>query len=252
MDTRTPDGASPAPARRRLASEIADRILHEVRSGHVPPGGRLPTVAMLARRFDVAAHTVREALNQLEVLDVVEIRHGAGVFVADEGQRLMLANPFHQAIDFQRIMALLETRSFIEPPLAAQAALSATDEDAAALGDLLAEAGEVLDGSRTSNVRLNELNLAFHVGIAKASGNSVASDVVGVLAKLYSGEQLALLPICEARRPGFQLADHHGHLDILERIRSSDAAGARDAMQNHVTGVLDLLQAHHAESTDAA
>lgn len=249
---RTPDGSTPTLGRRRLASEIADRILHTIRSDHVPAGGRLPTVAMLARRFDVAAHTVREALNQLDVLGVVEIRHGAGVFVADQGKRLMLANPFHQAIDFERIMALLETRSFIEPPLAAQAALHATDEDAATLGDLLAEAGQVLDGSKASNVRLNELNLAFHVGIARASGNSVASDVVDVLAKLYSGEQLALLPICEGRRPGFQLADHRGHLDLVERIRSSDAEGAHDAMQNHIAGVLDLLQAHHAESTDAS
>jgi len=49
--------------------------------GRFVAGDRLPPIAEMARRFRVARATVREALFKLELLRVVEIRHGTGVYV---------------------------------------------------------------------------------------------------------------------------------------------------------------------------
>lgn len=68
-------------ARQRLSVQLADRILASVEAGQLRPGDRLPPIMEMARSFGVAAPTVREALIRLEAQRVIEIRHGAGVFV---------------------------------------------------------------------------------------------------------------------------------------------------------------------------
>ena len=72
-----------APVRRRRLSEaLAEQILASIADGRLRPGDRLPAISEMARAFRVAPATVREALTRLEVKRVIEIRQGAGVFIA--------------------------------------------------------------------------------------------------------------------------------------------------------------------------
>ena len=67
--------------RPRLSDELVARILASIRDGRLSSGDRMPSITEMARRFRVAPATVREALVKLEVRCVVEVRHGAGVYV---------------------------------------------------------------------------------------------------------------------------------------------------------------------------
>jgi len=67
--------------RPRLSDELVRRIVGSIQDGQLVPGDRLPPIAEMARRFRVARATVREALFKLELLCVVEIRHGTGVYI---------------------------------------------------------------------------------------------------------------------------------------------------------------------------
>jgi GntR family transcriptional repressor for pyruvate dehydrogenase complex len=61
----------------RLVEQLADAIeRHEFRRGD-----RLPTIADMSLRFGVSHATVRLALAQLELMRLVEVRHGLGIFV---------------------------------------------------------------------------------------------------------------------------------------------------------------------------
>jgi GntR family transcriptional regulator, transcriptional repressor for pyruvate dehydrogenase complex len=70
--------------RPRLSDELVTRIVHSVRDGRLTTGDRMPPILEMARRFRVAPATVREALVKLEMMSVVEVRHGAGVYVRGE------------------------------------------------------------------------------------------------------------------------------------------------------------------------
>ena len=71
-----------APIRReRLPDNLADRIGALIRAGDFRVGERLPPITQMARTFQVGAPTVRQALAKLEMLHIVEIRHGVGVYV---------------------------------------------------------------------------------------------------------------------------------------------------------------------------
>jgi GntR family transcriptional repressor for pyruvate dehydrogenase complex len=76
------DGFSPV-RRERLTDNLASRISDLIRAGDFRVGDRLPPIAHMARLFRVGAPTVRQALTKLETLQIVEIRHGSGVYVRD-------------------------------------------------------------------------------------------------------------------------------------------------------------------------
>ncbi|HEU4996114.1 MAG TPA: winged helix-turn-helix domain-containing protein [Gemmatimonadaceae bacterium] len=78
--TRRDTAFSPV-VRQRLPDELANRLLASIAAGDFRPGDQLPPILEMARSFRVAATTVREALVRLEAKHVVEIRHGAGVFI---------------------------------------------------------------------------------------------------------------------------------------------------------------------------
>lgn len=62
-----------------LEREIAGGL-----AGGLPAGGRLPTEAELAARFAVNRHTVRRAMEELQLRGLVRIEQGRGSFVAED------------------------------------------------------------------------------------------------------------------------------------------------------------------------
>jgi GntR family transcriptional regulator len=73
------DSRSPTP----IYAQIADRIRVAVASGELRAGEGLPSVRALAARLRVNPATVVQAYRDLERDEIVEMRQGAGTFVAE-------------------------------------------------------------------------------------------------------------------------------------------------------------------------
>lgn len=70
------------PALRQVkAREIIEQLLADMRSGRYTGAGKLPSEAMLCRRFGVARGTVRVALEALRREGLIKTRDGAGSFL---------------------------------------------------------------------------------------------------------------------------------------------------------------------------
>lgn len=67
----------------RLHDEIVSILQKQILTGALTPGTRLPPERELAESLKVNRATVREALRKLELLELLEIRHGDGVYVRD-------------------------------------------------------------------------------------------------------------------------------------------------------------------------
>lgn len=67
-----------------LHRQIVDQIRHQVASGHLLPGDRLPTVRNLAQELGVNVNTVAKAYMELERSGVLSTAPGRGSFVAGE------------------------------------------------------------------------------------------------------------------------------------------------------------------------
>ena len=73
--------AQPLTRAQWLAGDMRGRVL----AGEWLRGARLPSETELAASYQVSRVTVRTALKSLEAQGLVDIRHGAGTFVADFG-----------------------------------------------------------------------------------------------------------------------------------------------------------------------
>jgi GntR family transcriptional regulator len=66
-----------------LYAQIADRVRVTVANGELVPGDALPSVRSLAGRLRVNPATVVQAYRDLESEGLVEMRQGAGSFIAN-------------------------------------------------------------------------------------------------------------------------------------------------------------------------
>jgi GntR family transcriptional regulator len=73
------DARSPTP----IYAQIAERVRVAIASGELAKGDGLPSVRALATRLRVNSATVVQAYRELEREKLVDIRQGAGTFIAD-------------------------------------------------------------------------------------------------------------------------------------------------------------------------
>jgi GntR family transcriptional regulator, phosphonate transport system regulatory protein len=120
-------------ARAYIWQSIAQTLQSEIALQHYGLGGKLPTEAVLAKRFGVNRHTVRRALASLAEAGVVHARRGAGVFVTFQPTEYALGNRvrFHQNIlDSGRMPSRQITRLDTCPASLREAQMLALQKDA--------------------------------------------------------------------------------------------------------------------------
>lgn len=66
-----------------LWRQIEQILAGEIAEGGMAPGGRLATEQVLARRFGVNRHTVRQAIASLEQRGLVQVERGSGTYVRE-------------------------------------------------------------------------------------------------------------------------------------------------------------------------
>ncbi len=89
-----PDPAGPVP----IYVQLMDQVRHAVETGVLRGGEQLPAMREVAVRLVVNVNTVSKAYHELAAAGVVEIQHGAGVFVVPR-EKWPVSLPRRQAAD---------------------------------------------------------------------------------------------------------------------------------------------------------
>jgi GntR family transcriptional repressor for pyruvate dehydrogenase complex len=213
----------------KLYRRVSDGILERLAAGEFTLGSRLPSERELAEANSVSRATVREAMVALEMMGVVEMRKGSGIYVVG------LGTADTETLDVGAF-ELLEARRSFETEVAALAALRIDDE---ALAELEALTLAMAD----PDIMISEpADRDFHIVIAAATGNSAMSAVVSDLWTMRERCQLARTIHLRARGGGeaLRVVEHRA---ILDALRAHDPEAARSAMRNHLDAVIDHLLA---------
>ena len=210
-------------SRSRLHEEIVSQIQKKIISGELKAAEKLPPERELAQELGVNRATLREALKKLEMLGLVEIRHGDGVYVKDflESESLEVLKGMmyrDDGVDPEIIDSLLSIRSVLLPEVAAFAAEKRNDAHLKKLKEIV-EAGNA--------VAVLESDLAVHHIIARASGNYLVIFILNFFNKLFReyGKFYFDDPENEKRSRKF-------HRDMYEAIAKRDAHKARKIMKD--------------------
>ena len=208
-----------------LSAQIIKSLTEYFFSGSLLAGSKLPSERQLAETLGVSRSAVRDAIQSLGLLGIVDLRHGDGTYLRDTGSELLpRVIEWGLFLGERRLMDLIEARQQIEVSLAGLAARRRTDEDVAALRVLLERMDHASD-----RVDFVDIDITFHAAIATVARNSVLADVLSNITSLI---RVWMSRSIEAA--GETATSNEEHRRVLEAIAEGNARGAQSAMRAHM------------------
>ncbi|HNP34746.1 MAG TPA: FadR/GntR family transcriptional regulator [Woeseiaceae bacterium] len=242
-------GIAPALKREALAEQIVRRIVGRIRSGNLRPGDRLPAERTLASQLGVGRPTLREALRALQLLGILDIRHGGGVFVSNL-QPEALFGPLQLFVDDeeQNLTSLLEARKVIEGAVLAFVATKISDKSIAKLNDNLGQLEALIQQSSDNEVyrqRFQDLAQEFRHIVEVAADNPVLARTVQNFDVFTTAARNHLVSI---ESPRHLLANHRR---IVEALSKRDPEAAKKALEAHIDYLCGISRQIDAETRSA-
>lgn len=227
--TNAPSGDAPI-IRKKLSDQVFERLWAMIRSGELAPGDTMPSERALMEKFGVGRPAVREALQSMASKGVISISHG-------ERSRVNKLTPgiaFDQVDDFAKLLLstepsnidnLKQFRKILEAGSVQITAQTCAAEDIAELRGLVEAQRNKLGQDRA----FIEADIAFHVAIARMTGNPLIQAVTQAMLSWLSEYYKPVLHW--AGRENTTLLEHDRLVDLLEL---HDASGAVTLMGHHL------------------
>lgn len=213
--------------RKGATAEAVAEIQDMIRNRSLKAGDRLPTERELAEALGLSRPTVREAVQALAAMNILDVRHGTGIFVGSLDLTTLLA-PLWFALELTEpaFEQLFEIRVALEPLAAGLATERATDEEVAQIQEAMASMNEV--GLAREYRVIADIEL--HKRIVEASHNDLLIGVIASLTVLAkkSRELTVELPNRESNAVS-------EHLAIVDAIVRRDPEAAMRGMQVHLS-----------------
>lgn len=220
--------------RQSLSQAIVEEVLKWFADGRYAPGDLLPTERELMRHFGVSRNSVREAMQALVSMKVIDVGPGRGTRVVRTSPAGVLsADVVSALLHTNTLDELYEFRLLIEPGIAAHAAENATAEDFEAMNSALVD----YEAAMESNQPVAPHDIAFHRLVAGAAGNSIYLKVMDALSELLTSARKAtdMIPT----------AVHSAAIDhrlILQALIARDGETASRIMGEHVQSAIRALE----------
>lgn len=214
--------------RERLADQLYGQLLEKIVVGELKEGDKLPSENEISRTFNVSRPVIREALLRLQVDGLVYSRQGAGTFVKARPPEAL--TKFAEPSDVASMLRCFEARLPIEGAIAGFAAQRATAADIAQIEDRLVAFEQQIKSAGIAD----QEDFAFHMAVAKATGNEV---FVAILSSLNSAILAAIQVNLRITKSGSaeraqKVCDEHRA--VFDAISTGDSVGADLAMRYHL------------------
>lgn len=218
------------------ASATTDAIEKYILDKKLSPGDPLPTEAILCADLGVSRSSVREALRQLQALDIVSVQQGRGTFVGNMSiQPLVKTLILRSSIGTDPLMSLrevIQVRQTLDLGLAnvLVAKLQGTEQK---------ELHEVVDKmliKAEKRKRFLEEDIAFHTGLVNAIGNTLVEQLTGAMWLIH----MTALPEISQQSDGL-LQTAHAHRAMLVAAQEGNIDAYENAVHQHYEPLIRLL-----------
>lgn len=224
--------------RRKLSDEVRERLLAEINDGDLRPGDPLPSERELMALYGVGRPAIREAMQSLASLGLIDVRHGERPRLAPPrldllSEQLALAMRHVLTHDDTILAQLKQARLLVETGTARLAAESRTQEGLDALRDALAH--QLL--ARHDPQDFMRRDSDFHATLAGLSGNVLLASVVRAVF-----DWMARFHTHAVHSSGLERLTLAEHEAIVEAVAAGDPDRAAEAMRLHLMRANDLYR----------
>ncbi len=221
-----------AGVKRQVFEQLRDRIIGRTWL----PGAKIPSENALAEAFGVSRVSIREALQMLGSLGLLETQHGGGTYVREYSGAIFLDPLLPMlALDVSDVFHILEYRQMVEKGIVALVVKRAGDAEIKELE----EAFRTMQAHRKDTRAFAEADLSFHLVLAKATGNPVVIKVTTVLTDILRVSMYGIVDSLGSRDGLYY------HRRILDAIKAREGPLAESLMEEHVERTIRRLKRKH-------
>ena len=229
------------PGKDTLSTLTLQQLLGRLKDGTFKPGQKLPSQNELVEQFGVSRTGIREAMQMLAALNLIEIRAGLGCFVKSVSPEYVInAEVMAVLLEKEALYEVIETRKIVESGIAALAAERAKTEDFWRMEDVLTR----LDRRIQRNETVAGVAAEFHYALALGSQNTVLTKLVHSFIQLMTNAGLLLESSLETDAPALAAFRQHelqSHRDLYLAIKAGNPARASQAMVDHISHSQGLI-----------
>lgn len=219
-----------------LIDSIVEEIKERITRGELKDGDSLGSQDELARQMDVSRPTLREGLKRLELMGLIETKHGRGTFVKTINPHdFMNSLASFLVIDQESALELLEARLYIEGAVAALSAENASQQDIDGIKQSLDDMK--VDAQKADVESFIAHDVQFHLQMAESSKNRILIKTVNILRDLLHQLVHKVFEIQSDHLSKALNQTIEFHEQILEAVQQHDARGARRKMEAHLRDV---------------
>lgn len=165
-----------------LYEQIADRLEEIILGEDMREEDKLPSEQALAEKFNVSRNVIRESLKILKERGLIDSRNGTGSYIT-KPEASNLSDVINRMVVLENMdfKDIYDVRIILETAACKRAAKNITDEEINHMEELL----ERLKDRNISVEERRELDFAFHIAIAAATGNTLLVVFVQTMKNVF-------------------------------------------------------------------
>jgi GntR family transcriptional repressor for pyruvate dehydrogenase complex len=225
------NGSLLKPIRRvRLYENAVDQIQTLILSQEYKPGDRFPSERALAEHFHISRHSLREALRILDVMGLIEIRVGDGIYAKEVDflpyiESLNLSISSRLPLERDSFVKLWRARRILETGIVDLAAKEVTESFLKSLWWCIGEMEKDIDHQEA----FISAGIRFHRLIAEVAQNEILILIWDMLANLIRKSQSKIYGISWSPKKALS-----AHKKIYLALKAKDPRKAVEAMKQHM------------------
>lgn len=215
-----------------LPQSVQTAIREFIMDNNLKTGDALPPETHLTKQLGVSRNAVREAVKALELVGVVEVRRGSGLFVGDFSLEPLLDNlPYGLMSDLRDLRELLEIRQVLEVGMAERVISSRTEDQIKALHITL----EGMYRRAAEGLPFPDDDREFHLLLLEKTNNQTMLKLLDIFWQTYNrASQIDEIEDFDPQKT------YHDHVDIVKALEAGDAHALSTALEKHYTGLGSL------------
>ena len=219
----------------KIYEQVADLLLEQIKTGEYEVGDKLPSIQKLAQNYGVSVASIREALNALRTIGVIEIKQGYGTFIKQKEPIFFeIGEKFNS---LTQVEELLELREIIERTTVGKAAIQRSATDLENIKKALTDMGKAVSDGTSGEAA----DLQFHLSIAQAANNSLLVELMNNISGLMqdSMKETRKIFIYSKQKTMEKLYEEHEAIYLaIEQQQEEQAIAAMEAHLSEIKATI--------------
>ena len=219
--------------RQSVGEQVFEQLKEQIINNEWKKGEKIPSENDLALSFGVSRITVRQALQKLMALGLIETRLGEGSFIRDAAPGINM-NPLIPIayLNENSLLEILEYRKVLEGNVAELAAQKASAEELVELEEAYIRMEQLKDDLE----KFSKADLNFHLLLANMTKNSLIIQTFHIFNDVLN-RAFSQITLKRGNTAGI-----YYHKLLLEAVKTRNSSEAKRIMDEHMEDLYNTYQ----------